>query len=85
MKLVYDKSSRSTRNTPGVETRIPGFGNTSTVEWLDPSQRSPTAYFKDIVNAILPLGYERGVTLKGAPFDFRKAPSKFNFTLKIEM
>ncbi|XP_045597361.2 lysosomal phospholipase A and acyltransferase isoform X3 [Procambarus clarkii] len=74
MRLLYDNVTRTTMNSPGVQTRIPGFGNTSTVEWLDPSQRSPTGYFKDIVNAMIPLGYERGVTVRGAPFDFRRAP-----------
>lgn len=76
MRLLYDNVTRTTRNAPGVETRIPGFGNSSTVEWLDPSMRSPTGYFKDIVTAMIPLGYERGVTVRGAPYDFRKAPSK---------
>nr|XP_053644997.1 phospholipase A2 group XV-like isoform X1 [Cherax quadricarinatus] len=76
MRLVYDNVTRTTTNSPGVQTRIPGFGNSSTVEWLDPSQRSPTGYFKDIVNAISTLGYERGVTVRGAPFDFRKAPNE---------
>lgn len=76
MKLEYDNVTRTTKNAPGVQTRIPGFGNSSTVEWLDPSHRSPTGYFKDIVDAIIPLGYERDITVRGAPFDFRKAPSK---------
>ncbi|XP_045597360.2 lysosomal phospholipase A and acyltransferase isoform X1 [Procambarus clarkii] len=76
MRLLYDNVTRTTMNSPGVQTRIPGFGNTSTVEWLDPSQRSPTGYFKDIVNAMIPLGYERGVTVRGAPFDFRRAPNE---------
>ncbi|KAG7160321.1 Group XV phospholipase A2-like, partial [Homarus americanus] len=76
MKLVYDNVTRTTKNAPGVQTRIPGFGNSSTVEWLDPSQRSLTGYFKDVVNAIIPLGYERGVTVRGAPFDFRRAPNE---------
>ena len=31
---------RKSLNNDGVEIRIPGFGNTTTVEWLDPSMRS---------------------------------------------
>ncbi|XP_068241511.1 lysosomal phospholipase A and acyltransferase-like [Palaemon carinicauda] len=84
MKLVYDNVTRTTSNSEGVETRIPGFGNSTTVEWLDPSQRSPTGYFKDIVNALVSLGYERGVTVRGAPFDFRKAPNEHSeYFLKL--
>ncbi|KAG8236099.1 hypothetical protein J437_LFUL000461 [Ladona fulva] len=77
MRLVYDNVSRTTSNSPGVETRIPGFGNTSTVEWLDPSQASPSVYFNNIANALVDLGYVRGVSVRGAPYDFRKAPSEF--------
>ncbi|XP_064120034.1 phospholipase A2 group XV-like [Macrobrachium nipponense] len=85
MKLVYDNVTRTTSNAEGVETRIPGFGNSTTVEWLDPSQRRPTGYlFQDIVNALVALGYERGVTVRGAPFDFRKAPNEHSeYFLKL--
>ncbi|CAL4120224.1 unnamed protein product, partial [Meganyctiphanes norvegica] len=76
MKLLYNRTTRKTTNNLGVETRIPGFGNSDTVEWLDPSHRYPTGYFKDIANALIPLGYERGTTIRGAPFDFRKAPNE---------
>lgn len=76
MKLVYNSKTRKTSNSPGVEIRVPGFGNTSTVEWLDPSQASPSAYFKSIANALVALGYERGVSVRGAPYDFRRAPNE---------
>ncbi|XP_021917682.1 group XV phospholipase A2-like isoform X1 [Zootermopsis nevadensis] len=75
MRLVYDNVTRMSSNSKGVEIRIPGFGNTTSVEWLDPSEASPGAYFKDIANALVALGYERNVSLRGAPYDFRKAPN----------
>lgn len=76
MRLVYDNVTRTTSNSKGVEIRIPGFGNTATVEWIDPSHASQGAYFKDIASTLVTLGYERNVSLRGAPYDFRKAPSK---------
>lgn len=83
IKLRYDNVTRRTSNTEGVETRIPGFGSTEPVEWLDPSHASTGAYFTDIVNALVKLGHVRNQTLKGAPFDFRKAPSKFKLLLLL--
>ncbi|KAK8391238.1 hypothetical protein O3P69_017126 [Scylla paramamosain] len=78
MRLVYDNTTRTTRNSPGVMTRVPGFGSTSTVEWLDPSHHYPTSYFYDVVEAMVksPLGYVRDSTIRGAPYDFRKAPNE---------
>lgn len=79
MILKYDNVTRTTSNSPGVEIQIPGFGNSSTVEWIDPSQASPGAYFKDIANALVAQGYVRDVSLRGAPYDFRKGPSMHHF------
>ena len=42
--MVYDNETHTTSNSPGVEVRVPGFGNTSSVEWLDPSQIGPSKY-----------------------------------------
>ena len=33
-------------------------------------------YFHNIVVALEQLGYQRNISIRGAPFDFRKAPSK---------
>ena len=53
--LQYDTASHTTRDAPGVETRIPGFGKTSlSVEWIDKSMRSFSIYFAAIVEKILP-------------------------------
>lgn len=76
IKLIYDNKTRTTRNNDGVEIRIPGFGGTETVEWLDPSHASTGVYFNSIAQTLVNLGHERNKTIKGAPYDFRKAPSK---------
>nr|CAD7586331.1 unnamed protein product [Timema genevievae] len=76
MKLIYNNKTRTTSNPEGVETRIPGFGDTKSVEWLDPTQASAGAYFKDIAAALVNIGYERNVSIRGAPYDFRKAPNE---------
>ena len=34
-------------------------------------------YFTDIVDGLVKQGYTRNVNVRGAPYDFRKAPSKF--------
>lgn len=75
-RLVYDNETRTTSNSPGVVTRVPGFGDSEPVEWIDPSHASAGSYFKDIANALVALGYQRNKTIRGAPYDFRKAPSK---------
>lgn len=76
VKLFYDNFTRTTYNSPGVDIRIPGFGSSETVEWLDPSHASPGAYFKDIGDTLVMLGYKRNFSIRGAPYDFRKGPSK---------
>ena len=43
-RLVYDKKTRTTHNSPGVDIVIPSFGNTSALEFLDPSKLSPSKY-----------------------------------------
>ena len=64
-------------NAPGVEVRVPYFGSTTGVTYLDPSLYHPGEYFADMVDAFITLGLKEGVSLRAAPFDFRYAPSKF--------
>lgn len=79
VKLTYDPKTRTTRDNDGVTLRIPGFGRSEVVEWLDPSLTKSLAgaYFKDVANALALHGYERNITLRGAPYDFRKGPSEY--------
>ena len=83
MKLTYDNITRTTTNNPGVDIRIPDFGNSTSVEWIDPSKASAGNYFATIAESILKFGYERNVSLRGAPYDFRKAPSKNSYVFSF--
>lgn len=77
MSLRYNNVTRKTSNAEGVDVQIPGFGNSSVVEWLDPYSSVVGSYFKEIANALVADGYVRDVNIRGAPYDFRKAPSNF--------
>jgi len=76
VRLVYNQDTHTTSDAPGVETRIPGFGNTSSVEFIDKSMRSFSTYFAKIVAGLVPQGYIRGENMHGAPYDFRRAANE---------
>lgn len=77
MKLLYNNVTRRTKSQEGVDIRVPGWGDPSVVEYLDPSKASPGYYFRDIGNALVDqLGYTRNRSLRGAPYDFRKGPNE---------
>ncbi|XP_065676253.1 lysosomal phospholipase A and acyltransferase-like [Hydra vulgaris] len=76
IKLNYNDDSKRMENSKGVYTRVPDFGNTSAIEWLDPSFHIPGMYFYPFVDNLARLaGYERGKTLRAAPYDFRYDPN----------
>ncbi|KAE9548698.1 hypothetical protein FO519_008096 [Halicephalobus sp. NKZ332] len=78
MRLVFNTSSKLSTNAPGVDTRFPDFGGTSSVEWLDPSKASQGQYFAFIADTLVSWGYKRGKNLVGAPFDWRRAPPELD-------
>jgi len=76
IKLIYDEDADTLKNNVGVETRVPDFGGTSAFEELDPSLPAhASAAFRDMVQALVGAGLVKNVTLRGAPYDFRYAPS----------
>lgn len=80
IQIHYDAETGKSHNTPGVETRVPGWGQTDSVEYLDPSWsawilKDVGNYFGTFVTAMVDsLGYERGKSIRAAPYDFRFAP-----------
>ena len=75
-RLHYDSTTGKYSNTPGVETRIPGFGNTNGIEYLDPYTKwlEEAVYFHPMVEYFVSKhGYIRGKTIMSAPYDWRYA------------
>ncbi|KAK2183869.1 hypothetical protein NP493_293g01023 [Ridgeia piscesae] len=77
--LHYNETTRKSSNYPGVTTRVPGWGTTKTMEYLDPSWTAwllgnMGAYAVHLVEGLLKWGYQREKTIVGAPYDFRYAP-----------
>ena len=73
-RLLYNSTDDTYSNNTGVEVRVPGFGDTSTVEFLDSPRASP--YFSTFVDYFAARGYERGSTIRAAPYDWRLAGGK---------
>ncbi|XP_055331898.1 phospholipase A2 group XV-like [Paramacrobiotus metropolitanus] len=76
LRLVYDNVTRRTSNSPGVKTRVPGFGGTRSIEYLTSKPLPSSRYMADLVERLVSLGYQRGVSIRGAPYDFRKAQNE---------
>lgn len=74
LSLNYDGNKIS--STPQhVYTRVPGFGDPVYVEWRNQQDHTDnSSYFNDLVQELVNNGYGRGVTIFGAPYDFRKSP-----------
>jgi pimeloyl-ACP methyl ester carboxylesterase len=75
-KLLYNETSDTLSNNYGVESYVPDFGGTSAFEELDlrlPLHLSDA--FRNMVENFVNHGYQRNISLRGAPYDFRYAPS----------
>ena len=74
--MFYNRTDRTTRNNVGVKIRVPGFGSTLNIEYMTQAKWDYGEYFASIVESLVSVGYQRGINLHGAPYDFRKAASK---------
>ncbi|KAK7891969.1 hypothetical protein WMY93_023932 [Mugilogobius chulae] len=64
IRLIYNRTTHTSSSPPGVEIRVPGFGQTYSLEYLDPSKQSVGLYFFTIVQQLVELGYKRTMTSK---------------------
>ncbi|KAL1187588.1 Lecithin-cholesterol acyltransferase-like 1 [Cardamine amara subsp. amara] len=72
MMLYYDADLDDYQNAPGVQTRVPHFGSTKSLLYLDPRLRDATSYMEHLVKALeRGCGYVNDQTILGAPYDFR--------------
>ena len=78
-RLQYDPATGEYGEPDGIQTRVPGFGNTSGVEYLDPHAKflEPIQYFHAMVQHFVDKGYVRGENIVSAPYDWRYSPSTF--------
>ncbi|RZF49245.1 hypothetical protein LSTR_LSTR002866 [Laodelphax striatellus] len=76
--MVYDKATHSTHSPPGCEIRAPLFGDVYPVENFSPQKLKGGKYFIDLTDALVTQKhYTRNTNLRGAGYDFRRAPSKY--------
>ncbi|XP_072989688.1 lecithin-cholesterol acyltransferase-like 1 [Typha latifolia] len=71
MMLYYHPELDDYRNAPGVETRVPYFGSTQGIRYLDPHLKHISEYMGTLITSLEQIGYEENHTLFGAPYDFR--------------
>lgn len=64
-------------NCDGVQIRAPGFGETSSVEYLDPYNYL-IPYFHTFVEHFTKQGYVKGTSLRAAPYDWRLTPGNWS-------
>ncbi|XP_029464797.1 group XV phospholipase A2 [Rhinatrema bivittatum] len=76
IRLIYNRTSKTTESPDGVDVRVPGFGKTFSLEFLDPSKRTVGIYFYTLVQSLIDWGYKRDEDVRGAPYDWRKAPNE---------
>ncbi|XP_038662810.1 group XV phospholipase A2 [Scyliorhinus canicula] len=76
IRLIYNATTKNTDTPPGVDVRVPGFGKTYPLEFLDPSKRTVGIYFYTLVQSMVEWGYMRNEDVRGAPYDWRRAPNE---------
>ncbi|KAF6214997.1 hypothetical protein GE061_009745 [Apolygus lucorum] len=83
LRLNYNNVTRKAEDSPQIQTRVVGFGDPYWIEWYDYEWTTDwlpffgiDSYYRTLAVALKSLGYTRNVSLRGAPYDFRKGLSE---------
>ncbi|KAH8853833.1 Phosphatidylcholine-sterol acyltransferase [Schistosoma japonicum] len=78
-RLVYDPKTKRTTERGLCDVEFPGWGDTWASEYISTEKYQVTSYMKRLVDSLTKdKFFIRNKTLRGAPYDFRRAPS-YNF------
>lgn len=84
--MQYDRNTGQYSSSSDLITvEVPGFGETSTVENLSGEFLTSLIplldYFRDFVDYFVARGYERGTSIRAAPYDWRLAPGIYKIII----
>ncbi|KAA3669999.1 lysophospholipase III, partial [Paragonimus westermani] len=75
--LRYDPKTHTTHDNEKYEVIFPGWGDTSTIEYLDLEKHKFMEYLHGLVTELRKDPYYvSNRTVRGAPYDFRRAPNE---------
>ncbi|CAH8608062.1 unnamed protein product [Heterobilharzia americana] len=75
--LRYDPTTLKAQDTEECHVIFPGWGDTSTIEYLQSTGFRFYNYFGSLVRTLtMNKFFIKNFTLRGAPYDFRKLPCK---------
>ena len=72
-RLVYNATNNVYSNNDGVTIRVPGFGETETIEFINTDDMVSVPGYNTFVQYFVDRGYVRGKTIRAAPYDWRLA------------
>ena len=85
-RLSFDSSSgQYSSSDSNIKVTVPGFGDTDTVETLGQGLFLNLEYFKDLVDYLVDRGYERGKSVRAAPYDWRLAPGVLMHDVRVTL
>ncbi|CAH8549421.1 unnamed protein product [Dicrocoelium dendriticum] len=72
--LTYQNTTQRSYDNKEFEVIFPGWGDTTNLEYLDESQKLIGQYYNTVAEELLTVPfYKRNISLRGAPYDFRRA------------
>ena len=70
---MFEANNNNYDNNNGVTIEAPGYGETETVEFINTDNTIEIPYMNDFVDYFVARGYERGKSIRAAPYDWRLA------------